>query len=463
MDRTNIKKFLISYLLWGTVGIVLTYMFFYTKMLESYLPDCFYWFLIMVVASLIWFDRKKYIYNWHLPIAFLFSIHVIYVVMGVLVYVARDIYWFNYSANMDIVYTSAIISVIAMILAAPICEILYNLINKTDTVYIISLKKLNSVIWFLIIVGNLATFKLFDYYTNIPLFSYNIKQAKLDASSFSAGKGMLITLMQLLTIVIPYVHYYYCTLSRQNSKAFYKFFFYWLKIFLCIIPLSFYGGRFYIILPIILVLFFHTYFFNRLSLKTILPFFVFIISISMIFVSFRIAGSSLSFATATRAIWADLFPEIRGFGMVVSYIGCPYIYKEMIVNFFIKFFPSFVLIPCGIDKQQYLLTIGRYVSENVDATLSGNAIRTGLLGESYLAGNYTGVFILHFCIASLALYFTRKLIILEKNDFRNTHFLIAGVTLSTSVVYGTNQLYTFVLITVISIIISSYASDKTKI
>jgi oligosaccharide repeat unit polymerase len=387
------------------------------------------------------------------------NIYVIYSCAGITIYELREKFWFNYPSNMHEVSISLVIGLFGIFFGNFIsnlhskCFISLKSRHKME----FSIKKLNIITWILIIIGNISAFILYDFYRNIPLFSENIDQARTIFQQYSAGRGTLFILQLLLILASPIC--YFCFMNKK-VKTKINIIQFLIKLALCILPLFFYAGRFYFLTPFILTILFHTVFINKISSKKamILGVTVFLLAIS--FVCYRIFGNDVNSYYAYRAIWADLFPEIRMFGFVANTIGSIGIYKEMFYNFISSLFPSIILEAIGYDKSTLLFSIGRFVSDNTGEFNVG--VRTGLLGESYLAAGFYGIFILFAAIGFVLSKLTVFMKKLTKNDSRLYIIIVISLMLSLSILYGTNLLLTTIFSSFFTTVIVKYGSKRSK-
>lgn len=396
------------------------------------------------------FERHE---SWHNPFNITLLFQIVFSILGIIVYELREAFWTNLPADMNIVGKAVLIAPTMMILGNIISRGIFRK-RSEYSLMVFSRKRLRWTIIALTILGNLAAIKLFDFYRSIPLFSSNIDASRLQITSYSAGRGSLFILLLLLIISIPLI---YIQLMTKKNKRIRDYFLFVFEFLLCYIPLLFYGGRFYFLAPILLTFVAHSVFINKITVRQAFVFGGIILVVAMIFVIFRIFGTDVDKYYAFRALWADLFPEIRAFGFIAYEVQNPQIYGKIINNFLVSLFPSVIFDFFNLNKQLYLFRIGDYVASIIGSSLP---IRLGLLGESYLAYGIRGVIIAYSTLGFMLGLITAKFEKLHVNDVRKFQGLAFGVIAALIIPYGSNMVLTLFFCSIFTNFVTLAISTK---
>ncbi len=416
-------------------------------------------FTIGTIFLTIYYYYYSFIKNkgtWTNPFSLTFFFQVFFSIMGILVFEFREKFWTNYPSDMEIVGFSVFLSPSMMLLGKLIASILIHK-EKTNLVYIFNFKKLNQIIWIMVLIGNFACMLLYDFYRDIPLFSSDIDASRIEIRAFSSGRGTLFILQLLLVIAIPLI---YLRFMNKKGKSWKDLFIFVVQFFLCFIPLLFYGGRFYFLTPIFLVIITHSVFIRPINLQQAFISGIIMLIIALIFVTYRIFGANLDMNLFERAVWADIFPEIRAFGYVAFLIQEPHLYPKIIVNFISSLFPSTVLGLFNINKQLLLFSIGDYVASIIGSSLP---IRLGLLGEAFLAYGMNGIAIVYFFLGFYLSIVSKIMRNLPVGDSRQFIGIIIGVISALIIPYGTNMFLTLFFCIFFSIIVVKFSSNTKSI
>lgn len=438
-NKNQRQSTLLQYILFCSISI--SFLYFFTSFsgeIKPYILSAF-----IVIATYLYYvlfflyTRKE---DWHSPFSLGFGLLTLYSVGGIIVYELREIYWFNYPADMEVASKSVVLAHIFMLtgrlISAPLIKFVPYEVIKLE----FNLKKLYLVIVIFTIVGNFAAMLLYDFYRNVPIFSENIDVARQQLREYSAGRGTLFILQQVLVISVP-LSYYYFRFNRHKTRLVE---FVILSV-ACLIPLSFYGGRFFILVPVVLLVITQSVYFKQVKFSVVIGSSVFLLAFAMAFIAYRSFGNDVNSYYATRAIWSDFFPEVRSFAFVVSELGEPRIYKEIFYNFVSTMFPSVLLSFLGIEKKFLLFSIGDFVAS---ATGFNLPIRTGLIGEAYLAYGFTGVSIIFGVLGFVLGFLHRAFEKISRSDARRFIIIVSSTFLALMIPYGTNMLSTTIFATI---------------
>jgi hypothetical protein len=445
------QNLIVSYLAASAIIFTAIVLFYIGYDLPSHLASAV---AAAVLAALYFVYARSTGEPWDSAFSLFLGFHTLYSVGGVVVYELREMFWFNYPAAMDVVGRSILAATFAAIAGRVAGALLGNIaIPRPVTRLVFETNTLELAIWACIAVGNIAAMLLYDFYQRIPLFAVDIDQARVNLTQYSSGRGLLFILQLLLVLGIPLAYYRYKTSAKSTPLSLAKF---GVQCGACLFPLAFYGGRFYLFSPLLLLALTHSAFVKRVSLFRGMLGGVSVLVMAMIFVAIRVFGPDTDLYYASRAVWADIFPEMRMFGYVAKTVGPLGIYREILVNLVSGLFPSALLAALGIEKRELLFSVGLFVSQNTGNF--GVGIRTGLVGESFLAHGYIGVVITFFGVGLLATLITNSLARLPAGDARRFSLICTGLFLALAVPYGSNMLLTTFFVTIFSQAIQRAAS-----
>lgn len=454
-------KFLIYYFAFFVVGVLFVISYFYSGLdIKQYL-----WVALLIciiyVFFIIAYTQKDVIY-WYYPFSLVLGFYCLFSVAGIMIYQLREIWWFNYPAEMDVSAKAALIGLVGLLLGRWYRNIIQlpRKFIKRKGLREFNIPKLKRITWAYITVGNIAAGILYNFYTNlsiIPLLSSNSDGARYALTRYSPGKGSLWILMLLLMIAIPQAYVVLLSYGKLNLRRWFEFIF---QFILSFIPLTLYAGRFYFLTPLVMLILVHVFLRKSISIIKMGIVVAVILLFAMGFVAFRVTGSPLG-GQATRIIWADLFPEMRSFAMAVYFVGNPKIWKQIIVNIVSSWLPSIVFSLVGEYKPDFLFSIGRFVTSNVDQSLRtfGGGIRAGLLGESYFAYGFLGVLMTFFFLGFITTAMDKIINEADIWDVRRFRSILMSIVLALSIPYGTNMFITSLFIFIFVMVSTRYSEE----
>ncbi|HSN74926.1 MAG TPA: hypothetical protein VL334_07520, partial [Anaerolineae bacterium] len=319
--------------------------------------------------------------------------------------------------------------------------------------------RLEIAVWVSIVVGNFAALILYDFYRSAPLLSANIALGRADLVQYSAGRGKLFILQNLLVVAVPLSYYLYRTSTSHKLWVFAKFL---AQTMLCLIPLSLYGGRFYILAPLILTVLTHSVFIRRIPIRVLAVGGITILSAAMMFAFLRFIRSDALTRSFSDTLATEFFPEMRFFELTAKVLGPVNLYREMILGLLASLLPSSLLLFLGADKQDLLFAIGSYVARALNSA-DPIGIRIGLLGESYLGYGYVGVSFLYLVIGMALQYLDNKFDDMPAGDGRLYTIITISLYVSLAVMYGTGGLISTFFATLFVYFIVRFSTWKEPI
>lgn len=170
-------------------------------------------------------------------------------------------------------------------------------------------------------------------------------------------------------------------------------------------PLLVYGGRFFVVLPFLIVMLIWTWSL-RLDLRVLmLPLAgAAAVVVSMRLVVLRIYGGAATSAQAFRGTLNDLFPEVRSFAIALHTVPREGLWLNIVGSVGTGLIPGRVAELLGIDKQALFAPIGGVVLSSMSAFYGNKilGIRIGVAGEFYLAFGIAGAVFIGLAVGVLA-------------------------------------------------------------
>ena len=387
------------------------------------------------------------------PISMLIVFNSLYTIMGVTMWLYREINFTNWGGEFwDVLYIYVVVDFLLSIVGICVLEHEPSRLLNVNVAQM-RLKQMASLICFLFeyigIYLFTAGFKI------IPLLTSDIDESRFELGETDrpgAGLGSLLINFGILIVI----HIFY-----SKKPIYIKL----LAFVIAYIPFVLYGGRFQMVMPLVLIAI--LIFIRRI--KTInfwkiikVTLFVVIVFLAMMFYgTFRKAGNDVETDLVLDFMTADLFPEFRG--SIASYfLNKKDLSLDYIGFMLTSFFPGSLLDIIGIDKSSQI-SIGGYVAQLLG--LSGHyGIRTSFTGELLLTNPITFIIIwlLYLWTVLRINRFYFKYIVWNHNKLL---MLFYGLSLGTIIPYGISLLpNTLIMIIVFSMFSSlAYKKMNTKI
>lgn len=287
--------------------------------------------------------------------------------------------------------------------------------------------KLNRVFFLMLMLSEYVGIYLFTAgFKIIPMLSSDVDDARFELGGMArpgAGIGMLLVNLGVLCVI----HLYFSKMSKI-LKA--------LLFFVIYIPFLLYGGRFLMIMPILLLMIIILIQkVDQIRWANIVKYGIgvgFAFFLLMYYGAYRKNGSDMETEFLLDFITGDLFPEFRG--AIGSYSLNK---KDLSIDFFYflmaNFIPGFVATPLGIDKSKQL-SIGSYIADLLGFDgLFG--IRISFTGELLLTNMF--VLLLFWCLLiTIVLKINQLYFRIEQWNFSKMILLYIGISIGPIIPYG---------------------------
>jgi hypothetical protein len=366
------------------------------------------------------------------PISLFISVFYLYTIMGIFMWIYREIFAENWSGKIYFVTNYFFLTALFLM-----CFAVQNLSHYPNRKVLFTSKQWiikQRILIILILLGYWGAYVVTKKFSAIPLLTDDIDATRFSLSEDrNIGEGGAFAGIMILfgTITLQYLLF-----SRKYNK--------WIRIILLIfsyIPFLFYSGRLNIAFPVICILVVYLLKANyKINIKNV---FLMIVTIIVLFSGMmlygayrRQANNNMEKSLVIDFITADLFPEYRGAVAIYNIdnedLSIP-LFSAIIVNSI----PGSLTNRLGLNKNEQL-NMGFYIAEKFGIT--GYGIRTSLAGELLLTNPLT--FILFWY---MLLYYIKRL---NKSYFEDNHIslkkvicIILAIFSALIIPYGTTILH----------------------
>jgi len=301
-----------------------------------------------------------------------------YTFAGAAVYLLRDAFYFNHPGNFRVPINIWLIVTLVTLL-----------FSRFDVSRPASLRQNPASLqinipWTLVFVASGFVASFFMFRGGVPLFANDVNAAR--ARVAAEAQGLFWFLYMGLQMVLLLLLVEFAAVKLSVSKRFLRL----LSVALLCFVLSLYGGRFFVLMPLLTTAVYLMY--KSLINQRYLWLFVgLVLAVTISVSSYRMYGSADNlFDLLVIGVRNDFFPEMRTLVQLESLVGN--FDSAYIWNPFLSFLPSSFYLLFGIDKNaELMLMIGTYLSA-FDAEAQDVGYRVSILGEVYLGMGYWGVF-----------------------------------------------------------------------
>jgi len=316
-------------------------------------------------------------FRWSLAYLFWLSC-TLYMFAGMAVFEFREAVYFNFDGDVTVPYN---IWFVATIVTAG-CGLLGDYRSKR----LVATRFAHIRYQWVAIFGALGVLSAVAIFSaGVPLLAQDVSQAR--SAAVEGSKGIFWSLYTSLQVLCAILLVRTLSARRPGIDR---------AVDLVLIVgfagvLSLYGGRFFVFFPFLFCVA-YLYSIGHLRLRSVMVLFVTLLALSVAVSAsrFSIYASSGGDSLLFMAVRNDLFPEARTLvqlsNLVVGF-DSTYFFSP-----FVSFLPSAFYDFLGLDKQDYLLSIGKYLN-SFDAAGEDVGYRVTFLGEAYLAFGYVGVVI----------------------------------------------------------------------
>jgi hypothetical protein len=277
--------------------------------------------------------------------------------------------------------------------------------------------------------GLFSSIIFFDFYRDIPLLSNDIDAARVRIISL---RGSYLNGVMLLFHSLALSLLIYYDSRKLNTKLFLSFFL--CKFFVLSIPLFFYGGRSMVMIPAILCMLIYCEFKNSISIIKIVITGLLVFIGNMLFAVFRMFGANDFTLYFINAVSADAFPEMRMFAFSNINMVVGEYFTNVFITPLVSIFPSALLDVFGITKSDNWKPIGGVILSNFADAGDILGIRISIIGEIYLGGGFTALFVCMSFLGALLYWADRKLQI--KSGIEKYPYIVLTGTLPLLMTYG---------------------------
>ena len=354
-----------------------------------FMEECMLLLFWMFASALYLFGRSaEQGIRWYDPFPLMLSLYFTYAFGGLGVYIARDLWWYNWPADTEVPALALVIGLIALIAgyaAWRIVTIRAPLKQRHATAWGWNRSRLRYALYATLMLGVIGAYFVFDRFRVIPLMAADVEQARIYINRNSPKPFW--PLWNLLLQSAPLAYILYRIEGRTDVAR--------LRLLAVsatsLLMLSLYGGRSFLLVPVILTLLIYVHELQpRFSLARAGAFGVAVLCFAMLFIAYRSQRESYDLNRAFRFMIADFFPEVRTFALAVHDLPDLQAGYEGLTTVIVGIVPSGFLSVLGVDKSELWKPIGTRVLEGLD--FSGIlGLRMSLVGELYFMGHWTTI------------------------------------------------------------------------
>jgi hypothetical protein len=391
------------------------------------------------------------------PSALFVWVLLAYFVLGLAAYALRETSVGNYPADMSTVCIVGLVSIAALLAG----NMLARTIRESARTRRLShpprgwnAARLDRVVWILIGFSWLGALLLFFATGNVPIMSL-LHPGGVDASrDLVGGAGWKHALLWcgINAFVLAVVEHRIPQPGRRHRHLRVS-----IQLVASLAPLTLYGGRFMIGIPLLLALLWLARAGRRASFLQLAPWLVVLLVLATLFGAVRSSGLTGTSESYLAKLRADTFPEMRGFGAVL--LNPPTDFREQTTRYILVLpVPSELAKSLfGLDKSALASYVGEAMYKAMyRAPIAGTGVRVSLMGEAFIAFGYAGVAVL-FCLMG-ALLSLLDALTRSSDDSKRYAAFTAAVMLAATIPYGFLLFYTGGAITITALLTARFGS-----
>lgn len=391
------------------------------------------------------FSSKNHLFS---PVSVFVSMHNLYFVLGVTMWVIRELYFDNWDGNLFLVIIIFAITSYALSLWG-----YFELNNRDVKEPYLALNQMSLpliMFLFLLLLEYLGIYLFTSGFSVIPILEPDIDEARQElGATKSSGTGIGAILIYCGVLCV-----YHSVCCKLNKLI--KF----ILFVISYIPFLLYGGRLLMVLPLlVLPIVYMVKKDTKLNKKIILSS---VLTIASVFCLLMLYGTQRGKGEVDAELFvnfltADLFPEFRGavaaFQLNHRDLGPDY--TSMILS---RFFPGSIAPIIGIDKE-HQLSPGGYVADLLG--YNGIGIRISLTGELLLSSVW--FYILFWFIVIYILHTINKSYF-SSNVWGKDKliYMYIGLFISLVIPYGTGLIANTIILLVVMLILKKICYPTTK-
>lgn len=402
--------------------------------------------LVLIFCGIFFLNLYLYkIKTWCMPFFMFQLVAFVFFAGGLIIYYLRDTFYVTYEKNLIAPTIAYIIIIVASNFAYYIPQALK---KKNKSLKILSkitnidfdIKRIIIILSITIPLSYISAYKLFGGFANAPLFSDNIDLARFRLAGTSRGYLWfgLFSAFHSVTLLVA--------IASIVKKDIIKYILLLITFIISIFPLILYGGRSFVLIPILISVFFITRTKNISFSKVIFLFIIIFIFAIQLFGMLRTYDERvISSSKFLHYIFTATFPEVRTIANISEKISGHEVNSKPLYSFLAATLPKILFTLFGLDKSEFNIPIGAAMSSYDPDSIAGQGYRTTLLGEIYLLHDYLGILIWGLCIGLLFYILDNRCIyIYNKPNIYNYNASYNIVLPMAAIPYGTTFISTIV-------------------
>jgi hypothetical protein len=376
--------------------------------------------------------------RWYYPFPFMLSLYSLYAFCGLGVYVLRDLYWFNWPADISAAGDALLVG-LAGLVAGYVAWLVLTLRKRASlalpTCWGWNCKRLRIAVHATLLLGTVGAYFTFDHFKNIPLFAEDTEAARLLIAQSSPKLFWPLWNVLMHTLPLAYVLYRVEGRTPVARLRLVTVSVYSLAL------LGLYAARSVLLFPVILTLLIYVHELSpRFSLRRAGAVAVAAIAFSMLFIGYRAQRGGSDVGLAASWMVGDLFPEVRTFALALHEAPELRVGDQTVSSLAVGLVPSGVLTVLGVDKAAVWRPIGGIFRDKLGfSNILG--LRLSLAGELYFIGGWFAI-ALTMSLIGLLLGVLDYCVRDASDAVHRYPYVLAGLLTALLVPYGTAFLLT---------------------
>lgn len=357
---------------------------------------------------------------------------------GVIIYVLREHYLYNLPCDIGSIFDVGLCMIIGLWTGRFLWLIAHRTPRKPPATtprrdsHQVDRTRLIIVIILLTLMSYAGAYLAFGQTGIIPLASPDVDAARVQVSRMASGFALPLIMLGIIALTLAYRY-----LAVLGSRTPVQLLVVCLAAVATLPPLIMYGGRFFIVLPMfILVLLWYWKRQRRFGAVRLTLAAAFAVCVVAILGLWRSGEESVGSGIA-RGLLNDLFSEVRMLGTAKLYMPTEGVGKKLLLTVLSGFLPENAANWLGVDKAQFWDPIGGQILAALPSFQGYEilGLRVTVVGEIYLGFGLAGVFFLSAVAAVCGGWLDR---LLDEGGKRYLHTAVLMTALISALMpYGT--------------------------
>jgi hypothetical protein len=325
---------------------------------------------------------------WCMPFFMFQATTATFFIGGFAVHQLRQYFYFTLTSNMDIALEAFLIIIVSANLSYYFFGFLMRNLPTKPVQKVFQPRDLDPRMTLLlataiIMISYISAYILFGGFRSAPLFSEEIDIAR---SALRESRGYL---WFGLFSAYHSVNLIFATMLNSRRHIVRDAFLFSMLL-VAGFPLILYGGRSVMVIPLLIAAFFYARAKQIKPTKIIIFGLIVFVTAILIYGTYREHNKRISFSAIEHQIYTDTFSEVRTLGLVDELMGPHERETKRLYSFLAATFPKAFFSVIGLNKEDYYLSLGMYVSSFDPHSKENQGYRVTLPGEIRLLHGYKG-------------------------------------------------------------------------